>query len=183
MADELTAGRIMTEGVIAIESDASVQEAAQRMREEGIRSLVVVNNDEAIGILVGRDVVYKVVSEGRDPTAVSVDEVMTEDIVTAGEHDEVDEIARAMIEHDISRVPILRGDQLVGIVTQSNILQAWPSYIDLLREENQIFPFENNNSQSVETESGECDNCENYSEELVIVDGRYLCPDCRVDIG
>lgn len=181
MADDLTAGDIMTEGVIAIDKDASVQEAARKMREEDIRSLVVLDDGEAVGIVVGRDMVYSTVATGRGVEETTVEDIMTSDLVTAGEGDPVEDLARSMMEHNISRVPILRGDQLVGIVTQSNILRAWPSYIDLLREENSIYPVEGG-QEPVTTTAGECDQCENYSEELVNVDGSFLCPECRAEL-
>lgn len=168
----------MTEGVIAIEHDATIREAAEKMRDEDIRSLVVVEEDEAVGIVVGRDVIYQVIADEQDPDATPVSDVMTDNLVTATEGDNIEDIARAMIRNDISRVPVLRGENLVGMVTQSNLVRAWPSYIDLLQEETHAFspdePVDN-----VETSEGLCDSCENYSTELVNVDGELLCPECR----
>jgi len=188
MTKEPTASDVMTEGVIAIEGDATVQEAAQKMRGEDIRSLVVVDGDEAVGIIVGRDVLYEVAAEGLDPFSVSVDEVMTSNLVTASESDNIEDIARAMIENDISRVPIMRGENLVGIVTQSNLMSAWPPYVELLQEESRAFGGEAVEEESetaavrMESESPVnvvCASCENFSEDLVPVDGELLCPECR----
>lgn len=181
MADELTAANVMTEGVIAIEKDASVQEAATLMADEDIRSLVVLDDEEAVGIVVGRDIVYNVVRSGLDAAGTRVGDVMTSDIVTATPSDDVSDIARAMLQHNISRVPILSGDQLVGIVTQSNIIEAWPAYIDLLQEESQLLPLDSSEADVEETE-GECEQCENYSDELVAVNRLFLCPSCRAEL-
>ncbi|MDY6761524.1 MAG: CBS domain-containing protein, partial [Candidatus Nanohaloarchaea archaeon] len=87
MPAEPTAADVMTDGVLAIGKDASVQEAAEKMRDEDIRSLVVVEDDEAIGIVVGRDVLYEVAAEGRDPQKVTVGDVMTSNLITASETD------------------------------------------------------------------------------------------------
>lgn len=181
MVDDLTAQDVMTDGVIAIDRNASVQDAAQKMQEENIRSLVVLDDGEAVGIVVGRDLVYNVLAEGHGSPEQTVGDVMTGDLVTATEADGVDQIARAMLEHDISRVPILRGDQVVGIVTQSNIIRAWPSYIDLLQEENQLYPLESRSS-SVESLAGECAQCDNYAEDLVNLNGEFICPECRAEL-
>lgn len=181
MTEDLSATDVMTEGVIAIEKDATVQEAAALMQDEDIRSLVVLDEDEAVGIVVGRDIVYEVTRNGHDVTSTTVEDIMSRDLVTAVEHDSVSDIARAMMEHDISRVPVLAGDQVVGIVTQSNIIRAWPAYIDLMREENEMFPVDTNRSV-VETLEGECDQCENYSDEIIVVDGAFLCPVCRAEM-
>lgn len=179
--DEPTAQDIMTEGVIAVDAGTSVREAARRMRDEHIRSLVVLEEGEAVGILVGRDIIYDVVSDGRDPGDVPVRDVMTDDLVTAREEDDVEEIARAMIRHDISRVPILRGDNLVGIVTHTDLVRSWPSYIDLLEEEAHVFEGQETVAEGGRTFAGTCDACENYSEDLVMVDGEARCPTCRAE--
>ncbi len=125
---------IMTEGVYAIDSDETVTAAAEEMKDQGTRSLVVTEGDEVVGIVVARDVVYKIVAEGEDPDDAMVSQVMTPDLITADPHDDVAEIARAMLENDISRIPILRGETLVGIVTHTDILRAWPGYVELLEE-------------------------------------------------
>ncbi|MDY6770316.1 MAG: CBS domain-containing protein [Candidatus Nanohaloarchaea archaeon] len=183
MPAEPTAGDVMTDGVIAIEKDASVQEAARKMRDEDIRSLVVLEDDEAVGIVVGRDVLYEVAAEGRDPADVTVADVMTSNLITASETDNIEDIARAMIQNDISRVPVLRGENLVGMVTQSNLVRTWPSYVELVQEESQVFGGEAGQAQPPVEEArstdGICDSCENYSEELKMVDGEMLCPECQ----
>lgn len=179
--DEPTARDIMTDGVIAIDANASVREAASQMRDEHIRSLVVLEEGEAVGILVGRDIVYQIVSDGRDPADVAVRDVMTGDLVTAREEDDVEDIARAMVEHDISRVPILRGENLVGIVTHTDLVRSWPSYIDLLEEEAKLFEGQEGVAEEGRTFSGTCDACENYSDDLVQIDGEALCPTCRAE--
>lgn len=180
MPKEPTASDVMTDGVVAVESDVTVQEAAEKMRQEKIRSLVVVEEGDAVGIIVGRDVLYQVAAEGLDPQEVDVEDVMTSNMVTASESDSIEDIAQAMIRKDISRVPILRGDSLVGMVTQSNLLRTWPSYIDLLQEESHAFGGGPESDLGEEKSSeGVCDSCENYSEDLEMVEGEMLCPECR----
>lgn len=178
MPKEPTAADVMSDGVIAIDHGDSVSDAATKMREEDIRSLVVVDGDEAVGILVGRDIVYKAVAEGRDASDIPVGEIMTDNLVTATESDNIEDIARAMVRNDISRVPILRDDTLVGMVTQSNLVRAWPSYLDLLEEESHVYPDETALAEA-DPQEGVCDSCENFSENLLEVDGELLCPECR----
>lgn len=125
---------IMTEGIVAIEADASVEDAARKMRDNDIRSLVIIEDDEAVGIVAGKDMLYKVVAENRSPSDLTVREVMTEDVITASEEEDVYDIADVMIRNNISRVPVFRGEQVVGMISQSNMLRAWPGYTDLLEE-------------------------------------------------
>ena len=170
---------VMTEGVVAIEENATVKEAAQKMRQEGIRSIIVVSDQDVEGIIVDRDITYQVTAEGKDPSEVQVKDIMSSDLITASESDNIEDIARAMVENNISRVPVLRGDRLMGLISQSNVLRTWPAYVDLLEEEIRL---ESSNSGSYNGEStseGVCDSCENYSENIKEVDGRMLCEDCR----
>ncbi|MFB6191646.1 MAG: cyclic nucleotide-binding/CBS domain-containing protein [Candidatus Nanohaloarchaea archaeon] len=176
MNSDVTVREVMTDGVIAIEKDSTVKEAARMLKEEGIRGLVVVEEGEAIGIVVCRDIVYQLVSAGEDPEDVDIGEVMSTDLIVAEEDELLDDVAMAMIRNNISRVPVVRNDMLVGIVTQSDILRAWPGFAEILEEQEELdAPAE----PREETRSGVCEDCENYSEDLKEVNGRMMCEECR----
>jgi CBS domain-containing protein len=167
---------VMTEGVIAIEKDESVVSAAKMLEEENIRGLVVVDNEDAVGVVVCRDIVYQVVAEGKDPLETEVGEIMSTDLIVAEEDELLDDVAMAMSQNNVSRVPVVRGDMLVGIVTQSDILRAWPGFAEIMSEDIEM---EAEAAPRERSQSGVCEECENYSENLVEVDGRLLCPECR----
>ncbi|MFB6208344.1 MAG: cyclic nucleotide-binding/CBS domain-containing protein [Candidatus Nanohaloarchaea archaeon] len=167
---------VMTDGVIAIEQDSSIVDAARKLREEDIRGLVVVDEGDAVGVLVSRDIVYKVVASKRDPEETPVKEVMSTDLIVAEEDELLNDVAMAMAKNDISRVPVVRGDMLVGIVTQSDILRAWPGFAEIMEEEVEM---DAPATPRTESKSGTCENCENYSEDLQEVNGLLLCPECR----
>lgn len=173
---------VMTEGVIAIDEEATVKEAAEKMRGNNIRSIIAVSDQEVIGIVVDRDITYKVTAECKDPSEVKIKDIMTSDLITASENDEAEDIARAMVENNISRIPVTRGDKLVGLISQSNLLKAWPGYVDLLEEEARLESTESESFVSEDTEEGICDSCENYSDDLVEVNGKMLCSECRANL-
>lgn len=176
MNGDVTIKEVMTDGVIAVEKDKSVKEAANMLRDEGIRGLVVVDNGEAVGIVVCRDIVYQLVSAGKDPEEVDIEEVMSTDLIVAEESELLDDVAMAMIRNNISRIPVVRDDMLVGIVTQSDVLRAWPGFAEILEEKEELkAPAE----PREETRSGMCEECENYSEDLKEVNGRMMCEECR----
>jgi CBS domain-containing protein len=135
MEEETTVKQVMTDGVIAIEKDASIMEAAKLLREQGIRGLVVIDEGDAVGIIVCRDIVYSVVSKKRDPKGTRVEDIMSEDLIVAEESERLDDIAMAMIENDVSRIPVVRGEMLVGILTQSDVLRAWPGFAEVMQKE------------------------------------------------
>lgn len=176
MESEATVKEVMTDGVIAVEKDKSVVEAAKILREEGIRGLVVVNDGEAVGVIVCRDMVYDVVSKGRNPKDTSVEDVMSKDLIVAEEDELLNDVAMAMIKNNVSRVPVVRQDMLVGIVTQSDILRAWPGFAEIMEEKGEL---EAAATPQEVTTSGVCEDCENYSEDLREVNGMNLCSECR----
>ena len=176
MSQNVELSEVMTEGVIAVETDSTIVEASNLLEEENIRGLVVIDDGEAVGVIVCRDIVYQVVSEGEDPRDTTVEDVMSTDLIVAEEDEYLDDVAMAMAKNDISRVPVVRGDMLVGIVTQSDILRAWPGFAEIMSEEEEL---EADAFDTPETRSGVCESCDNYSEELVEQNGMWLCPECR----
>ncbi len=135
MSEQVEIREVMTDGVIAIEKDQTISEAAKLLEDEWIRGLVVVDNGEAVGIIVCRDIVYQVVSKGKDPQKILVKDIMSTDLIVAEADEYLNEVAMAMAKNNISRVPVVEGDMLTGIVTQSDILRAWPGFAEIMEEE------------------------------------------------
>lgn len=179
MNGEARIEEVMTDGVIAIEKDRSIREAAQMLKEEGIRGLVAVDGGEAVGIIVCRDIAYQLVSEGKDPERTKVEDIMSTDLIVAEQQELLDDVAMAMVRNNISRVPVVRDDMLVGIVTQSDILRAWPGFAEILEEQEELDAAAAPRETSRE---GICEDCENYSEDLQEVNGILLCPECRASL-
>lgn len=176
MDEQVELKEVMTEGVIAIEKDETVLEASKLLKDEEIRGLVVIDDEDAVGVVVCRDIVYEVVAQGDNPEETTVGDIMSTDLIVAEEDEYLDDVAMAMSKNDVSRVPVVRGDMLVGIVTQSDILRAWPGFAEIMSEDIEM---EAEASPRQRTQSGVCDECDNYSENLVEVEGRLLCEECR----
>lgn len=176
MDEKVELKEVMTEGVIAIEKEENVVSAANLLEEEYIRGLVVVDNEDAVGVVVCRDIVYQVVAEGLDPTETTVGDIMSTDLIVAEEDEYLDDVAMAMTQNNVSRVPVVRGDMLVGIVTQSDILRAWPGFAEIMSEDVEMDAEASARSTS---RSGVCEECDNYSENLEQTEGRWVCEACR----
>ena len=176
MSDRVEVREVMTDGVIAVERDKTVMEASQLLEEEGIRGLVVVEEGEAVGVVVCRDIVYQVVSEGGNPEDVLVEDIMSTDLIVSEVDEYLDDVAMAMARNDVSRIPVVDGDMLICIVTQSDILRAWPGFAEVMQEE---VNFSAQSFEELESREGVCEECGNYSEDLRQVDGEWLCPECR----
>ena len=174
--DEVQVKELMTEGVIAVEQEKTVKEAAKILKEENIRGLVVVDEEDAVGVVVCRDMVYQVIAENKDPEEVLVEDIMSTDLVVADESQLLDDVAMAMARNDISRVPVVRDEMLVGILTQTDILRAWPGYAEVMEEEIEM---QAEATPRETSQDGVCESCENYSEDLRETNGMLLCEECR----
>jgi predicted transcriptional regulator len=75
---------VMTPGVVAVRPDASLVEAAQRMRAQGIGDVVVADGQHVVGVLTDRDITVRAVADGVDPLMVSAQSVCTPDPVPVG---------------------------------------------------------------------------------------------------
>jgi CBS domain-containing protein len=107
---------IMSPDVQVISPDATIREAAQKMREGDFGMMPVAENDRMIGAISDRDIALRAIAEGKGPDT-KVRDVMSQGIAWAYEDDSVDHAAEVMSEHQVRRLPVVnRQKRLVGIV-------------------------------------------------------------------
>ena len=112
---------LMVSDVVTIEPGAGVVDAAKRMIQEEKGPLPVVEGDRPVAMVTDRDVIARVVAEGRDPTTVTVDDIATRELVTIGPDQDVNEARRLMDQHELDRILVVEGDRLVGIISEADI--------------------------------------------------------------
>jgi len=113
---------IMTPGVEVVNPEATLQEAAEKMRRLDVGPLPVCDGDRLVGMLTDRDITVRAVAEGCNPTTTTVREAMTPEIVHCFEDQDVQEAARLMAQYQIRRLPILnRNKRLVGMVSLGDL--------------------------------------------------------------
>lgn len=116
---------VMTRSPESIGPEATVKEAAERMRDLGVGALLVCDRDQLVGVLTDRDIATRSVSAGRDPLADLVRDAMTPEIVFCYGDQEVSDAANLMKEKQIRRLPILdRANRLIGIVSLGDLAVA-----------------------------------------------------------
>jgi CBS domain-containing protein len=112
---------IMTSGPTSIASDAMVVEAARRMLSEDVGSLPVVEGEKLVGMVTDRDLVLQVVAKDLDPHKVPVADVCTQDPVTAGVDESLDDALQRMAKEQVRRLPVVSDGRLVGILAQADV--------------------------------------------------------------
>ena len=118
-----TASDVMTKHVVDIEPDATVAEAIDRMKQWNVSSLLVQRKDptDTWGFMSQTDVIEKVVAKGLDPGVVLVHEIMTKPVITVPPDCSLADCASLMARADIRRVLVFDGQDIVGIVSSSDI--------------------------------------------------------------
>jgi CBS domain-containing protein len=113
---------VMTSNLATVESSASVVEAAQLMRDENTGIVPVVEKGGLVGTVTDRDIVVRLIAEGRDPQSVTVREVASTDLVTVDPQQDLDEALRLMASYQVRRLPVVEEDgRLVGVVSQADV--------------------------------------------------------------
>jgi len=120
-----TCGEIMTTNPTCSVPTDSVQQVAQLMRAEDVGSVPVVENQSTkrlVGIVTDRDLVLKVLAPGLNCQSTTVQEVISRDLVTCHEYDDVDKAFQAMSNYQIRRIPVVNErNEIIGIIAQADI--------------------------------------------------------------
>jgi CBS domain-containing protein len=107
--------------VFTISPDATVLEAAKKMNQHRIGSLVVAEGERIAGIVTERDILTKVVAGERPPAATPVSEAMTEKVLTCTPGTGLDELRHTMRERRIRHVPVVENGRLVGMASLGDL--------------------------------------------------------------
>jgi CBS domain-containing protein len=112
---------VMTENPTSCDPAATVVDAAKVMASEDVGSVPVVKDGRLAGVVTDRDIVVRVLAEGRDPTSTTVGEVASSDLETVSPDDDLNTALRKMASSKVRRLPVVDGDELVGIVAQADV--------------------------------------------------------------
>ncbi|MGM0404953.1 MAG: CBS domain-containing protein [Thermoplasmatota archaeon] len=174
---------VMSVTPIIIRKNKTVRKAAQLMKDADVGSLIVLNEKEDIeGIITENDIVLDTVAEGLNPSEVTVQEIMSTPVNTIEGNKTILECAKIMAEKGIRRLPVTRDGEMIGMITENDILELSPALMDITREYARIqHPDElEEYSEPREREiSGYCESCGVYSDRLVSENSELICPECR----
>jgi len=113
---------VMNREVALIHTNASVQEAAEMMKERDVGTLPVVLDGEAVGFITDRDITVRVVAKGMDPQKATVIEAITEGVITCKESDDLEKAVKKMADKKIRRMVVTDDtDKLTGILSFDDV--------------------------------------------------------------
>lgn len=118
---------LMTENVQVVPEDANVADIARTLASSDVGAVPVCGADDRLkGMVTDRDLVTKVLAEGRDPHSITASELGNGDgqTVTIGADDSIEEAARTMIDKGVRRLPVIDGDRVIGMLTLGDLARA-----------------------------------------------------------
>jgi len=110
-------------GAKSVAPDQTVFEALQRMAEEGVGALVVVEGEALAGVFSERDYARKVILEGRSSRDALVRDIMTADVITVTPDETVDRCMHLMTEHRIRHLPVMVGERVAAMISQGDLVK------------------------------------------------------------
>ena len=122
-----TAREIMTPDATCAGEKETLTDAARKMADLNVGSLPICGSDDRLkGMLTDRDIVVKVIAQGRNPSEVTAGELAQGKPVTIGADDDAQEILRTMARYKVRRLPVIDDHRLVGIVAVADVARALP---------------------------------------------------------
>lgn len=108
----------------AITPHVTVTEAARYMVEKNIGALPVIEENRLVGIFTERDALARVIAKGLNPGTTKISSVMTKEVVVAKANEDVESCLKKMKESHCRHLPILSGEQLIGMVSIRDLVST-----------------------------------------------------------
>jgi len=176
---------IMSSPAITIDENETADKAAQLMKKHDVGCVIVTSKQgKPLGIITERDLVVRILAANIQPTKITAKEVMSSPLITIDPSITLSEAARRMSRLNIRRLGVIYKGNIAGLVSSKDILAVTPELIEIIQEKARI---EGGKTIEPPSESaplaGYCDNCGRWSDTLEEDEGRFICEDCRAELG
>ena len=131
---------IMSDKLVTVDVNQTVKDACNKYRNFRVGCLVVTDNDEIAGLITERDVIERTICMDKDPKTTKVKEIMSTDILTVDSYERIEKALEIMKNNKIKKLPVVKNNKLVGIITLTDIAYTRPSIKKFLaiKEEDDI---------------------------------------------
>jgi CBS domain-containing protein len=131
----LNVGHVMNREVVSIDSDANVKTAASKMAQHRIGCLIVTEKGKPVGMVTETDMLSRVLGEAKNAESTKIKTVMSKPLICGTPDMDLIEATRTMISRAIKKLPITRGERLVGILTITDVIAIHPGMHELIENE------------------------------------------------
>lgn len=134
MGFEMKVGDCMTKGVITLDSKKTALDAAKLLTTKKIGCIIITQGGDATGIITERDLVQKIIASGKNAIEVKLESIMSKPLKAIEASQTIEDAALAMREQNIKRLPVLDGGNLVGIISEGDLITVYPGIVDIITE-------------------------------------------------
>lgn len=181
MENDPTIRDLMSRQYVGVSESDTVQGTVELMREEGAGSVVVLRGTEPVGMMTEWDVL-EIVADQVDPLQTTVAEVMSSPVVSMDADRRLGDAAETMSRHNIRRMVVVDGDEVVGVLTERDIIAASASFSTVPAQNaprRGRFDVEDDHTDT-RSYAGQsiCESCGSLTTDLTSVNGQLLCGNC-----
>ncbi len=115
---------------LSLPPEVNALEAARQMKQKHQGYVIIIDKERPVGIVTEWDYLAKVVAEGKDPSSMSLKDLMTEGLISVPDTEGLEGVARIMTERGVRRVLVIQKDKVIGVITSRTILARLDEYID-----------------------------------------------------
>jgi len=166
----------MVSKVVTAKPTQTVLEASQLMKKEMVGSVIIIEENNPIGIVTREDIVEKVTAKDLLASKILINSIMTTKLISCPPDCDISEAARIMSKNKYERIPVVSMGKLLGIISTREIAKVAPAALEIATEHLRI---EEPEKIEEETNEGECELCGNYAEELHNVNDKWICDACK----
>jgi CBS domain-containing protein len=112
---------VMTPSPETVEPGQPVAEAAKLMKQADVGMIPVVREGQLSGTVTDRDIVLRVIAEGKSPASTTVGEIASGEVVTVDPEQELEEALELMAKHQVRRLPVVENGRLIGVLAQADV--------------------------------------------------------------
>ena len=125
---------VMSKKIVSIDCNKTVLEACKVYSKNKVGSLVVMDKKIIVGIVTERDTIERVILKNKNPTKTKVRDIMTPNIITVHALAPMERAAQIMREHHIKKLPVILNNEIVGIVTDTDLSRTIDVFSEAIEE-------------------------------------------------
>ena len=129
---EYKVGEFMKKDLVRVTPETSVRKVAEVMAKKHVSSAVVCENKKLLGIITEKDLARKIVAKGLDGEEALAREIMTTDLLIIEPEESLYDAMIRLNKKKVTHLPVIKDNEIVGIITSMDILRVQPSYMEIL---------------------------------------------------
>ncbi|MEM0230871.1 MAG: CBS domain-containing protein [Candidatus Woesearchaeota archaeon] len=167
----------MTREPITVSPETSICDCARIMKQKHVGGLLITEGKKLRGIITEQDIVRKAVAQNIDCSKVPVKKLMVKKLITIGPEADIYNALIKMRDNNIRHLPIVDGQNIIGLLTIKDILKIQPELFDLIVEKFEIREEEHKPVRTIS--NSVCELCGNPAKKLYRVKDMLVCVECR----